>query len=451
MEFVTREVLANCIELLLDAVFLVDPVGRLVYVSPACEAILGYTSDELIGQSMINYVAKEDRDRTLEESKLVMAGIPRIGFENRYIHKDGHYVHLMWSARWSEEHGVRIGVARDVSAKKHAEAIQRATYAISEAAHDAPDLRTLAKEVRETLTSLIPLGAFAIAVRDEKSRSLQEVYQHCDDDGGRAVDWSSVQSICSSVIDSRQMKLIRASHIGDGISADDESADVTWAVLPMATAQRAVGVMMIRCPVGTIEPSMERQLLAFVCDQAALAIERKQLIDELYTAARFDELTGLPNRRTFRDFTIDALRRTQHNNEKLAVLFVDIDGFKNVNDSFGHAAGDALLKEAAARLHRLVNGYGMVARLAGDEFVVVIEDAIFVEKIDLVVKQLRTAVMEAFRLGTHDIVIRASVGVALYPDDAESFSELMQVADRRMYANKSRRDGDVGGILDWIR
>ncbi|WP_415273513.1 PAS domain-containing protein, partial [Bacillus siamensis] len=84
--------------------FLVNRSGTLMYVSPACEAILGYSAQELMGRSMIDFVAKEDRDRTIEESKLVMAGRLRIGFENRYIHKDGHYVHIMWSARWSEEH-----------------------------------------------------------------------------------------------------------------------------------------------------------------------------------------------------------------------------------------------------------------------------------------------------------------------------------------------------------
>jgi hypothetical protein len=88
-------------------------------------------------------VLPEERARTLEEAARIMAGQPRVGFVNRYRHKDGRPVHIMWSARWSEADQLRIGVARDVTAQQRSEAMQAATYAVSEAAHDAVDLDTL--------------------------------------------------------------------------------------------------------------------------------------------------------------------------------------------------------------------------------------------------------------------------------------------------------------------
>lgn len=101
---------------MLDAMFLVDTSGRIQYVSAACEGILGYTPREITGQSIIDLVVQDDRDRTIIEAKEVMAGKKRIGFENRYRHKDGNEVDIMWSAGWLQSERMRVGVARDVTA-----------------------------------------------------------------------------------------------------------------------------------------------------------------------------------------------------------------------------------------------------------------------------------------------------------------------------------------------
>ena len=131
------------IDLLLDAICVVDPEGRYVYVSAGFERIFGYAPEEVIGTRMIELVHPDDRDRTLRRASEIMAGGPDYHFENRYVRKDGGVVDIMWSARWSEDHRMRIAVARDVTRRKRAEAVQAALYAISEATHAAEDLRTL--------------------------------------------------------------------------------------------------------------------------------------------------------------------------------------------------------------------------------------------------------------------------------------------------------------------
>src|SRR5690606_33017787 len=108
--------------------------------------------------------------------------------------------------------------------------------------------------------------------------------------------------------------------------------------------------------------------------QVALAIKRRQISDELLRSARHDELTGLPNRRLFQDRMKSALSRCKRKAARLAVLFIDIDNFKQVNDSFGHDAGDFLLQEVALRLKQYLREEDTVARLGGDEFVVLLED-----------------------------------------------------------------------------
>ena len=131
--------LAPAFDLLLDVVCMVDGQGVFVHVSAAALPIFGYTPQELVGRRMIDLVLPEDRERTLQAAQRVMAGQTHLNFENRYRRKDGQVVHLLWSARWLPEAGLRVAVARDITERKRAEQVQSATYAISEAVHRVQD------------------------------------------------------------------------------------------------------------------------------------------------------------------------------------------------------------------------------------------------------------------------------------------------------------------------
>lgn len=109
-------------DLLLDAICVVDAQGRFLAVRGACEAIFGYRPEEMVGKPMIDFVYEGDRARTLQAVDRVMDGYLQRHFENRYVRKDGRLVHIMWSARWVPEKGIRIAVARDVTARRDAAA-----------------------------------------------------------------------------------------------------------------------------------------------------------------------------------------------------------------------------------------------------------------------------------------------------------------------------------------
>ena len=102
-----------------DAVFLVDETGEIRYANTVCEEVLGYRQSDLVGQPMLELVVPADREETLHEANRVLAGKKRVGFENRYRHRNGADVHLSWSAQWHPAHQLRIGVARDVTAPRH--------------------------------------------------------------------------------------------------------------------------------------------------------------------------------------------------------------------------------------------------------------------------------------------------------------------------------------------
>ena len=272
------------INLMLDTVFLVDRDDRIVFVSNACEQLLGYTAEELIGTWITSYMHPADLEATRASIVRVMNDQPHVDFYNRYIRKDGGIAYILWSARWSEELNARIGVARDVTALRQAE---------------------------------------------EKLRFL----------------------------------------------------------------------------------------------------------------AHHDPLTQLTNRSLFNDRLDSALRSARRHHSTLALLFLDLNDFKQINDTYGHSAGDRILCVVARRLESCMRDTDTLARMGGDEFTVLfteIHAGAIAGKID----QIQAAMAEPLGPEFGDMRMPScSIGVACYPEDGEDADSLLNHADREMYRIKKDRAG----------
>ena len=272
--------LSEVLDLLPDAVCIVDDQGRLLFASAACERIFGYTPAEMVGRHIFTFIHPDDLAETGRQASRVMAGTPQRHFRNRYVHKDGHSVDMMWAAHWLDEYGVRIGVGREVS-----------------------DLR----------------------------RTEQELEHN----------------------------------------------------------------------------------------------------------ANHDPLTGLANRRRlFHDLPL-AMTHAARVGGKLALLYVDLDGFKSVNDQGGHEAGDRVLRDVARVMQQGLRQADLVARVGGDEFVVLLPgcDGAGARR---VATDLRSRLHAASPLAG-SFRVDASVGIACFPDDARDAESLLAHADRQMYATRSHR------------
>lgn len=427
-------------DLLLDAVFLVDVSGRIVHVSAACERIFGYTQAEMIGQQMMDFVAPEDHTRTRQESAQIMAGRPRIGFENRYIRKDGRRVHLMWSARWAEAEQLRIGVARDITELKHAQQIQAATYAVSEAAHKSTDLDALFREIHQIISGLVPLTGFAIVTCAPDAKQFHLSYRDGFASTSSGMPDTVILQRCAEAIQGKPQAILPAEGGADpGDKAAFPRARDNWLTMRLVIQTEAIGAMVLQGGPGTSYSAKEKELLHFVAEQVTTAIKRRQAHEELLHSARYDELTGLPNRRLFRDRIESGLSRCRRRKRRLAVLFIDIDRFKQVNDSLGHGTGDLLLKEVARRLKYSLREEDTVARMGGDEFVVLLEDVAVHEEISAVADKIRGVLCQPVTIG--EMVLRpgASIGVALYPEHGRDVEQLLKHADKEMYADKKAK------------
>jgi diguanylate cyclase (GGDEF)-like protein len=163
----------------------------------------------------------------------------------------------------------------------------------------------------------------------------------------------------------------------------------------------------------------------------------KEAADERAHQARHDLLTGLPNRRFLEEHLKQVVRRAAYSGEMIAVLYIDLDGFKVVNDSMGHAIGDELLRAVSDRLHRCVPKSGLIARMGGDEFTMVLSGTNVRQAAESAATCLLATLKESFRIADHDLYVTASVGISIYPDDGLEAGILQQNADIAMYRTKN--------------
>lgn len=164
--------------------------------------------------------------------------------------------------------------------------------------------------------------------------------------------------------------------------------------------------------------------------------EKRQLLQSLQWRVGHDVLTGLPNRAFLSDLLDQALEFSRHENIPLAVCMLDLDGFKAVNDGYGHASGDMLLVEVAKRLRDIVRGEDVVARLAGDEFVLVLRYVRDLQELRAALNRVLGAISAPYTLHGKDINVFASIGVTLFPHDNEDAETLLRHADQAMYVAK---------------
>jgi diguanylate cyclase (GGDEF)-like protein/PAS domain S-box-containing protein len=163
---------------------------------------------------------------------------------------------------------------------------------------------------------------------------------------------------------------------------------------------------------------------------------KKQSEQLIWQQANFDALTQLPNRRMFLDRLAHDLLKSQRDKSHLAILFIDLDHFKEVNDTLGHHQGDVLLVDAARRISACVRKSDTVARLGGDEFTVILCELETPDHVERIAQDILSSLLQPFALGQEQAFVSASIGITLYPDDALDIDDLLKHADQAMYAAK---------------
>ncbi len=191
-------------------------------------------------------------------------------------------------------------------------------------------------------------------------------------------------------------------------------------------------IVWVEASINAVETESQPHHLCMIED----ITEKKETEALIWQQANFDTLTQLPNRRMFLDRLQHDILKSRRDGTRIAILFIDLDHFKEVNDTLGHHQGDVLLVEAARRIGACVRQSDTVSRLGGDEFTVILPELAEVDRVEGIAQNIIDSLRMPFQLGQEQAFVSASIGITIYPDDAGNMEDLLKHADQAMYAAK---------------
>lgn len=334
------------------------------------------------------------------------------------------------------------------------------------------DLDDLMLAVHTAIDSLLPTDSLGVGVYDEERQRIE--YKFFLEQGKRAepiiVDMSNPRSLGVWCIRERSEILIADAETEyrrylpqRPQFAGGRNRSIVY--FPLIVKERIIGFLTVQSRLPAAYSENDIETLRILASYVAVALENSLIIErviqlnqelkieklELERASRIiehmanhDSLTGLPNRRLLNEVIAKYIPLAQRQQRLFAVVFIDLDEFKPINDTFGHAAGDAVLRAVGARLNASMRASDVVARVGGDEFVVVIRDIEHFEQAAVVVEKAMSSIPQPIDVEGRQITPVASAGVSLFPYDGTSFEELLQRADETMYRVKN-----AGGPTRW--
>jgi len=209
-----------------------------------------------------------------------------------------------------------------------------------------------------------------------------------------------------------------------------------WSAPFFASDSEALGTLSVYALLKWKPSSTDLEMLEMARHMAALVLERSLLHAQLIDHAYHDSLTGLPNRRLARDRILSAVKRAARTSQGMAVLWIDLNRFKQINDQYGHPVGDAVLQQTAERLSGRLRSSDTLARMGGDEFMALIEGTSSRETAEAIAKDLLESLALPMQIEELELNISASIGISLYPEDGQTGDSLSHHADQAMYAAK---------------
>jgi diguanylate cyclase (GGDEF)-like protein len=331
-------------------------------------------------------------------------------------------------------------IVQDVSERKRNERTQLALYAISEAAQSEDTVPELLARVHEIVGTLLPARNFFVALLDKASDRIHFPYHVDQYDPPPAERKLDDGTLSGRVIRLGRSLLFTPDTPNEGDHYEEKvigAPSLDWLGVPLKTKQATIGALVVQSYDGHVRyTARDQALLEFVSGQVAAAIERRRLADDLSWQAHHDTLTGLPNRQLFQDRLGQALALAKRNGHQLAVIYMDVDRFKQINDTMGHAAGDELLCQTGQRLQSCIRSSDTLARLGGDEFTVVLTQITGSGDAMRAARKMLEAMRVPFLVGNRELFVTISLGISVFPDDGADGGTLMVNADVAMYRAK---------------
>ncbi len=465
-----------------DLIAVLDTTYRITYLSPAVDDMLGFSAASVLGRNALDAFHPDDRATTKESLDALEPNTTSQLNLVRIRHRGGTW-------RWVEARAVNLtndptveGIVincRDVTERVSAEKLlfdtttqQSAVATLGREALTAPDVHALATNatalVRNTLetescTVILLDGSTitdAVTTTDRSSRVLLLHERPAD----RIITACTEAEDPTQFVDPDPGGVLRAStdlaftalddtHIRSGgdDDASNKRGDAHVLAVRLVDRHGVSGAMLVRSGEARCFTRSEAGFVAAMANTLGLALGRRRTEASARHQALHDELSGLPNRTLFVDRLTQAVARMERSTHRIAVLFLDIDQFKVINDSLGHSVGDRVICEIAGRLGQAIRPSDTVARFGGDEFTVLLEPLDDREEAADIAERIRAEASRPIDIGATGLQPTISVGVAVATDARANAETLLRDADAAMYQAKEDGRNNVAFFDDTMR
>ncbi len=430
-------------------IFQTDAGGDYIFINKRGCEITGLSPVEAMGNGWANALHPDDREQVFAEWRVARGAGQRFAMEYRFQTPEGKVTWVFGNATplRSETREIvgYLGTVTDITERKQTELLERDRNQVLE-------MVSQNKPLKLVLTALIQLverqypGLLSSVLLLQDGRVYHEAAPNLPESFTRLIDgltFGDILGADDTVVYRGETLII------PNIAAELEKS--TYHKLALRYDLRAYWSVPIFSSDGALlgiftnyyrQPSRptpeELQLVGMASQLAAIAIEHHQLTEQLAYQAQHDALTGLPNRPLFEDRLHQAVARARRSGCLVGLLYVDLDRFKLVNDTLGHAAGDTLLRQVAQRLLSCVREGDTVARIGGDEFTVVLNDLENPQDAVGVTQRILETLKQPLVLRGHELFVTTSIGISLFPTDGDEAEELLRKADNALYRGKQQ-------------
>ena len=384
-----------------DGIYIRDIKGNLIQVNDTFCRLVGYSNDALSEMNLVQL----DPEHTAEEIESRFSSISEVGelFETQLYHSDGHPIDVEINAARIEINGIPMIYAsvRDITERREKEEAQRLAVTVFNTVGDGVT-------VTDAFNNIVSINPAFTEITGYSAEEVMGKNPRILASGKHSIEFY------------REFWITLATtgfwHGEIWNRRKDGEVYLEWLSVRCVHDRKGV----IKHYVGVFSD----------------ITKKKQSEELIWRQANYDTLTQLPNRRMFRDRLDQEVRKANRTNQQMALMFIDLDHFKEVNDTMGHEKGDLLLIEAARRISDCVRSVDTVARLGGDEFTVLLTDLDNTDSIERVAQEIVLRLAEPFSLGDENAYVSGSVGIAIYPNDASNIEDLFKCADQAMYVAK---------------
>jgi len=444
-----------------EGLILVDALGIILDWNRSAERLLGWTHEQVIGRKLHElilpphfhsgdmggperlFTTHRELVRNIEISVLDAAG-HELPVELNIIDLDGN--------------GAETAIViRDIRARRRNHFMLQMQRHILEMIATGKSVQSIMDELCILIELEVPKAVCSIMRPDEKDGTLHvQAGPHMPDDLKQLLSGIAAgngQGSCSDVFHTRQIAIVsdtsrdpRWKDLQDVVTEHDIRA--CW-TMPIRSDNQILGTFVISLSCQAEPGEYELGLLETASWLAGIALAHDMNQQRIHLLAMHDDLTGLPNRKMLFNELHDALEETLEKQQTGAVMFLDLDNFKTINDSMGHRIGDEVLRETTRRLRQLLGENDMVARMGGDEFIIIQKDA-DPKRARKLAERVRDAISSTMDIDHITVKVTTSIGIALFPDDAVTTTNLLKHADTAMYMAKNAGRNNIQFYLPFM-